>query len=167
VIPTINKRPPADLARCLKFAEKPRKPDNLIANLEVKGISATVSDDFGGLMAPILDFSVTSIQASLHGCMEAFSMETNFALSSSTYNGRYSAWEPLIEPCDTKVRYVYSSDPDEKVQPTVSEITMKLTKDLNMNVSVANINLFLEAYASWTSLSKLEQGSSKQQFLQV
>jgi hypothetical protein len=64
-------------------------------------------------------------------------------------------------------RYVYSSDPDEKVQPTVSEITMKLTKDLNMNVSVANINLFLEAYASWTSLSKLEQGSSKQQFLQV
>jgi hypothetical protein len=57
-------------------------------------------------MAPILDFSVTSIQASLHGCMEAFSMETNFALSSSTYNGRYSAWEPLIEPCDTKVRSV-------------------------------------------------------------
>jgi hypothetical protein len=57
-------------------------------------------------MAPILDFSVNSIQASLHGCMEAFSMETNFALLSSTYNGRYSAWEPLIEPCDTKVRSV-------------------------------------------------------------
>jgi hypothetical protein len=64
-------------------------------------------------------------------------------------------------------RYVYSSDPDEKVQPTVSEITMKLTKDLNINVSVANVNLFLEAYASWTSLSKLQQGSSKQQFWQV
>ncbi len=62
---------------------------------------------------------------------------------------------------------MYSSDPDEKVQPTVSEITMKLTKDLNINVSVANINLFLEAYASWTSLSKLEQGSSKHQCLQV
>ncbi len=62
---------------------------------------------------------------------------------------------------------MYSSDPDEKVQPTVSEITMKLTKDLNMNVSVANVNLFLEAYASWTSLSKLQQGSSKQQFWQV
>jgi hypothetical protein len=50
VIPAINKKPPADLARCLAFVEKPRKPDNLIANLEVKGISATVSDDFGGLV---------------------------------------------------------------------------------------------------------------------
>jgi vacuolar protein sorting-associated protein 13A/C len=55
-------------------------------------------------MAPLVEFSVSGIQASVHGRMEALSSTTNFTLSATTYNGKYDAWEPLIEPCDTFVR---------------------------------------------------------------
>jgi vacuolar protein sorting-associated protein 13A/C len=55
-------------------------------------------------MAPLVEFSVSGIQVSVHGRMEALSSTTNFTLSATTYNGKYDAWEPLIEPCDTFVR---------------------------------------------------------------
>jgi hypothetical protein len=51
------------------------------------------------------------------------------------------------------------------VLPTESQIRVNTSSDLNVNVSTANMNLFLEAYASWTNLSRIEEGS-KQQLIQ-
>jgi hypothetical protein len=59
-------------------------------------------------MAPLLDLSITSIQASLHGRMEAFSTVVNFSLTSTTYNSKFDVWEPLIETTDAFVRCVSS-----------------------------------------------------------
>ncbi len=50
--------------------------------------------------------------------------------------------------------------------PTESQIRVNTSSDLNVNVSTANMNLFLEAYASWTNLSRIEEGS-KQQLIQA
>jgi vacuolar protein sorting-associated protein 13A/C len=57
-------------------------------------------------MTPLLDLSITGIQASLHGRMEAFSTAVNFALTATTFNSKFDVWEPLIETCDAFVRCV-------------------------------------------------------------
>lgn len=62
------------------------------------------------------------------------------------------------------LRYEYSSDPKEKVRPTVSKVHIDMQDDLNVNVSVANANMLLEAYSSWTNLSKIEAGNQKRKF---
>lgn len=55
-------------------------------------------------MAPLLDVSITGVQASLHGRMEAFSTVLNFSLTTTTYNSKFDVWEPLVEPCVAIVR---------------------------------------------------------------
>jgi hypothetical protein len=62
------------------------------------------------------------------------------------------------------LRYEYSSDPKDKVRPTVSKVHIDTQDDLNVNVSVANANMLLEAYSSWTNLSKIEAGNKKRKF---
>ncbi|KAG0604101.1 hypothetical protein M758_10G145000 [Ceratodon purpureus] len=138
------------------------QPDNLTVAVEVKSVSATIYDDFGGFMTPLLDLSITGIQASMHGRMEAFSTGVNFALTATTFNSKFDVWEPLIEPCDAFVRYEYNSDPQDKVRPTVSRVHVNTQSDFNVNVSVANANMLLEAYSSWMNLSKLEARNKKQ-----
>lgn len=48
----------------------------------------------------------------------------------------------------------------------MSRILVNTQSDFNVNISVANANMLLEAYSSWMNLSKLE-ASSKKQELQV
>jgi len=57
-------------------------------------------------MTPLLDLSITGIQASLHGRMEAFSTVVNFSFTATTFNSKFDVWEPLIEPCDAFFRCV-------------------------------------------------------------
>lgn len=115
-------------------------------------------------MAPLLDVSITGVQASLHGRMEAFSTVLNFSLTTTTYNSKFDVWEPLVEPCVAIVRYEYDSDPQDKVRPTVSRVRINTESDFNVNISVANANMLLEAYSSWMKLNKLEESNKKQEF---
>jgi hypothetical protein len=55
-------------------------------------------------MAPLLDFSITGIQASLHGRLEALSATVNCSLTATTYNSKFDVWEPLVEPCTAFIR---------------------------------------------------------------
>lgn len=72
----------------------------------------------------------------------------------------------LLQTLNPKPRFEYKSHPTDKVLPTESQIRVNTSSDLNVNVSTANMNLFLEAYASWTNLSRIEEGS-KQQLIQA
>ncbi|KAG0557949.1 hypothetical protein KC19_11G167800 [Ceratodon purpureus] len=155
--------PSSQSALGLADLRRQSQPDNLTVALEVESVSATFYDDFGGFMAPLLDLSITGVQASLHGRMEAFSTVVNFSLTSTTYNSKFDVWEPLIETCDAFVRYEYESDPQDKVRPTVSRVLLNTQSDFNVNISVANANMLLEASSSWMNLSKLEARSKKQE----
>lgn len=55
-------------------------------------------------MAPLLDFSIAGIQASLHGRLEALSATVNCSLTATTYNSKFDVWEPLVEPCTAFIR---------------------------------------------------------------
>lgn len=71
-----------------------------------------------------------------------------------------------LASCNDRHRYEYESDPQDNVRPTVSRVRIHTQSDFNVNVSVANANMLLEAYSSWMDLSKLEESNKKQE-LQV
>ncbi|KAL2636221.1 hypothetical protein R1flu_007700 [Riccia fluitans] len=155
------KSPPKDLALRLADYQESSAPDNLVGDVEVKRISVTFFDDFGGLMAPLVDVSLSGITGSLHGRMEAMNCIANFTLSAGSFNGKYRAWEPILEPWDGRIRYAYSSD-QEHNRPTETRIRLTASSDFNINLSTANLNMLLEAYASWNRMNQLEDKSKKQ-----
>ncbi|CAM6084054.1 unnamed protein product [Calypogeia fissa] len=157
-----SKHPPKRLALSLADLKKSNAPDNLVIEAEVKQISATVFDDFGGLMAPLVDLSVSGITVSLKGRMEAISSTANFSLSASTFNGKNNFWEPLIESWDGHVRFEYSSDPSDLSRPTESRLRLTASSTLNINISTSNLNMFLEAYSSWNRLNRMEENAKNQ-----
>ncbi|BBN04917.1 vacuolar protein sorting-associated protein 13A/C [Marchantia polymorpha subsp. ruderalis] len=156
------KAPPKELALRLADYQESSAPDNIVSDVEVKRISATFFDDYGGLMAPLVDVCLSGITGSLHGRMESMSCTANFNLTATSFNGKYSAWEPLVEPWDGRVRFSYSSDPENRARPTVTNIRLTASSELNINLSTANVNMLLEAYASWNRMNQLEEKSKKQ-----
>ncbi|XP_024403056.1 uncharacterized protein [Physcomitrium patens] len=146
------------------------EPDNLAVTVEIKSVSAKFYDDFGGFMTPLLDVSITSLLTSLHGRMEAFCSEVIFSLTVTTYNTKFDLWEPLIETCDAIVRYKQDSDPQARDQPKISRVRIEIPRarpeistDFNVNISVANANMLLEAYSSWMHLSNSEAWAKKRE----
>lgn len=59
-------------------------------------------------------------------------------------------------------RFSYSSDPENRARPTVTNIRLTASSELNINLSTANVNMLLEAYASWNRMNQLEEKSKKQ-----
>lgn len=54
-------------------------------------------------------------------------------------------------------RYQY----DVNALGAASQLRVTSTKDLNLNVSVSNANMIIQAYASWSSLSHVDQNCEK------
>lgn len=126
------KSPPRKLALRLAELQKDNESDNLVVHAELKTVSTVIYDDFRGLvhaffylhqsifrhafilistffplllqMVPLLNVSLSGVNASSHGRMDALSSTLNFSLTAMTYNGKCYAWEPLIEPFDGVVR---------------------------------------------------------------
>lgn len=150
------KRPPKRFGLRLADQRISGEPDDLVVDAEVGGLSATLFDDFGGLMAPLLNVSLTGITLSLHGRFDNLNSTLNLSLMARSYNEKDGSWEPLIEPVDGFIRYRY----DKSGSGAPSQIRMASTRDLNMNFSVSNVNMLLEAFSSWNRLNEMK-GSSK------
>lgn len=50
-------------------------------------------------------------------------------------------------------RYQY----DPNAPGAASQLRFTSTRDLNLNISVSNANMFIQAYASWNNLSDIHQ----------
>ncbi|XP_057872719.2 uncharacterized protein LOC131078906 isoform X2 [Cryptomeria japonica] len=146
------KKPPRRFALRLADQTNSSEPDDLVIDAQVQRLSTTFFDDFGGLMVPLLNISFTGIMSSLHGRLDHFNSTVNLSLVTRSYNEKHDFWEPLIEPVDGFVRYQY-----DKNSAAPSQVRMSFTKDLNMNVSVANVNMILEAFASWNKLNEMKR----------
>eukprot|EP01018_Ginkgo_biloba_P007916 Gb_35998 [translate_table: standard] len=149
-------KPPKRFALSLADPSISNEPDDLVIDAEVQRFSAILFDDFGGLMIPLLNFSLSGIAFSLHGRSDNLNSTANLSLMTRSYNEKYDSWEPLIEPVDGFIRYQY----DKNSSSAPSQVRVASTRNLNMNVSIANVNMLLEAVASWNKLNEI-QGCSR------
>ncbi|KAI4338425.1 hypothetical protein MLD38_023489 [Melastoma candidum] len=146
------KKPPRRLALKLADPTVPSSSDDTIINATISTFSAAIFDDFGGLMVPLFNVSLSGLLFNQHGKAGYLSSSVGFSLDSRSYSDKHDAWEPLIEPADIFVRYLYDAD-----APAASQLRITSKGDLNLNASVSNCNMLLQAYSSWISLSEVHE----------
>ncbi|KAF9624988.1 hypothetical protein IFM89_016808 [Coptis chinensis] len=158
VVRTGYKRPPKRFA--LRLADpNVYGADNTVIDAEVGTISAALFDDYGGLMVPLFNISLSMIGFSLNGRPDYLSSTVSFSLAARSYNDKYDSWEPLVEPVDSFLRYQY----DVNAPGATSQIRVACMGDLNLNVSVSNANMIFQAYGSWNNLSHIQESSIKKE----
>uniref|UniRef100_J3N503 PH domain-containing protein n=1 Tax=Oryza brachyantha TaxID=4533 RepID=J3N503_ORYBR len=143
------RRPPRRLA--LKLAGPPTSSssDSIIIDAEIKSFSAVSFDDYGGMMVPLFGMSFDSVGFSYHGGPQHLNATVGLSFVARSYNDKYSSWEPFIEPTDGFLRYQY----DMNTPGSPGQLRIASTRDLNLNISVSNINMLSQAYASWNNIS--------------
>lgn len=143
------KRPPRRFALKLADSSVPSGSDVTIIDAGIGTFSLALFDDYSGLMVPLFNISLSGITFSLHGRTGYLNCTVGFSLAARSYNDKYEAWEPLVEPVDGFLRYQY----DLNAPAAASQLRLTSTRDLNLNVSVSNVNMIIQAYASWNNLS--------------
>ncbi|KAL6985854.1 hypothetical protein U1Q18_019227, partial [Sarracenia purpurea var. burkii] len=147
------KKPPRRFALKLADPDIPGGSDDAVIDAEIGTFSAALFDDYGGLMVPLFNISLSGVGFSLHGRSEYLNSTISFSLAARSYNDKYESWEPLVEPVDGFLRYLY----DNNVPGAASQLRLTCTRDLNLNISVSNANLVFQAYASWNNLSQVDE----------
>ncbi|XP_047340404.1 uncharacterized protein LOC124943990 [Impatiens glandulifera] len=145
------KKPPKRFALRLADPDMTTGSDNTVIDAEIGTFSAALFDDYGGLMVPLFNISVSDIGFNLHGRTGGLTSFISFSLAARAYNDKYEVWEPLIEPVDGFLRYMYN----QNTPGAPSQIRLTCSKDLNVNVSVSNCNMVFQAYASWNNLAQV------------
>ncbi|KAH9610754.1 hypothetical protein KSS87_017342 [Heliosperma pusillum] len=153
VVRSGKKQPPKRFALQLAHRSATDGPEDTIIDAEITTFSAACFDDFGGLMVPLFNVSFSGIGFNLQGRPNYLNSSVNFSLVASSYNDKYESWEPVVEAVDGFLRYQY----DLNSPGAASRLRLTTTKDLNLNVSSSNANMLLQAYASWNSLSEVQE----------
>ncbi|XP_057978559.1 uncharacterized protein LOC131164992 isoform X2 [Malania oleifera] len=153
------KKPPKRLAFKLADANMPAGSDDTVIDAEIRTFSAALFDDYGGMMVPLFNISLSSIGFSLHGRSDYLNSTVSFSLAARSYSDKYDAWEPLVEPVDGFLRYQY----DLSAPGAASQVRLTSMRDLNLNVSISNANMIFQAYASWNNLSHVHESYKKQE----
>ncbi|KAF6135503.1 hypothetical protein GIB67_015356, partial [Kingdonia uniflora] len=143
------RKPPKRFALKLADRNVSSGSDDTVIDAEIRTFSAALFDDYGGLMVPLLNISLGGIGFSLHGRPNYLNSTVSFSLAARSYNDKYDSWEPLVEPVDGFLRYQYDID----APGAASQLRVTSTRDLNLNISVSNANMMIQAYASWNNLS--------------
>ncbi|KAL3619418.1 hypothetical protein CASFOL_036988 [Castilleja foliolosa] len=147
------KKPPKRFALKLSGLDIPSGSDDTVIGIEIRTFSAALFDDYGGLIVPLCNISLSGIGFSLNGRSDCLMSAVSFSLAARSYNDKYDSWEPLVEPVDGSLRYRYNPN----APGVASELRIASTRDLNLNVSVSNANMLLQAYASWNNLSHIKE----------
>ncbi|KAL8053513.1 hypothetical protein ABFS82_05G077000 [Erythranthe guttata] len=147
------KRPPKRFALKLIGPDISSDSDDTVIDAEISAFSAALFDDYGGLIVPLCNVSLSGIGFSLRGRPDFLNSNVTFSISARSYNDKYDSWEPLIEPVEGSLRY--QNNPN--TPGVASELRIISTRDLNFNVSVSNANMILQAYASWNTLSHIQE----------
>nr|XP_043638921.1 uncharacterized protein LOC122610015 [Erigeron canadensis] len=150
------KKPPRRFALKLVDSETPSGSDDTVFDAEIGTFSAALFDDYGGMMTPLCNVSFSSIGFSLHRRPDYLNSTVSFSLAARSYNDKLEAWEPLVEPVDAVLRYQY----DVNSPSAASQLRLTSTRDLNLNMTVSNANMLIQAYASWNNLSQVHEPSS-------
>ncbi|GMN21548.1 hypothetical protein TIFTF001_040051 [Ficus carica] len=98
------KKPPRRFALKLVDTSLPSGSDDTVFDAEIRTFSAALFDDYGGLMVPLFNVSLSGVGFSLHGRRDYMNSTVGFSLAARSYNDKYEAWEPLVEPVDGVLR---------------------------------------------------------------
>ncbi|GAV77402.1 PH domain-containing protein/DUF946 domain-containing protein/DUF1162 domain-containing protein/Chorein_N domain-containing protein, partial [Cephalotus follicularis] len=147
------KKPPRRFAFKLVDRNSPGGSDDFVIDAEIGTFSSAVFDDYGGLMVPLFNISLSGIGFSLHGRTAYLNSTISFSMTARSYSDKYEAWEPLVEPVDAFLRYQY----DPNAPGAATQLRLTSTRDLNLNVTVSNANMVIQAYASWNNLRNVQE----------
>ncbi|MFS8029949.1 putative vacuolar protein sorting-associated protein [Helianthus anomalus] len=150
------KKPPRRFAAKLVDFNTPTSSDDTVVDAEIRTFSAALFDDYGGMMTPLFNVSLSSVGFSLHRRPDYLNSTVSFSLAARSYNDKLEAWEPLVEPVDAVVRY----QNDANAPSAASQLRLTSTRDLNLNITVSNANMLIQAYASWNNLSQVHEPST-------
>uniref|UniRef100_A0ACD5YZI2 Uncharacterized protein n=1 Tax=Avena sativa TaxID=4498 RepID=A0ACD5YZI2_AVESA len=150
------KKPSARLAYSIADHAKPKAPDNITAEFKLGSLSISILDSSCGMVTPIFDTTIASINLATHGRFETINAVLICSIAASTFNRHLEAWEPLVEPFDGifKLETYTSEHPPSKVG---KRIRVAATSPLNANLSSANLDLLIETLLSWRRQIDIEK----------
>ncbi|KAK3187934.1 hypothetical protein Dsin_027495 [Dipteronia sinensis] len=155
------KRPSIRLAYTIGDSVKPKTRENVTAEVNLRCFSLTVLDSLCGMMTPLFDTTITNIKLATHGRSEAMNAVLISSIAASTFNTQLEAWEPLVEPFDGIFKF---ETYDTNIHPPLrlgKRVRVAATNILNINVSAANLETFVETILSWRRQLELEQKAIK------
>lgn len=151
------RRPPSRLGYGLVETVENRLYENLSAEMRIRRLSVTIFDDLRGLVTPLVDVTMTSINLAANGRTEAFNAVCVASLAASTFNTQLEAWEPLIEPFEGIFKF---ESHDSQCGPTFKvgkRMRITTANMVNLNVTAANVDALVGAALSWRKQSESEQ----------
>ncbi|XP_078437793.1 pleckstrin homology (PH) domain-containing protein isoform X2 [Wolffia australiana] len=149
------KGPPKRLAFKFLGLSTSDSRDDAKIDFEIKTFSVAVYDDYAGLMVPLCNVFLSDVEFNLCQTIGVINSSSKFSLEARSYNDKIDSWEPLIEPVYGVVRY----DDDRQGSDGSPQLRLATTGDLNVIVSISNMNMILQAYSSWNSLNNSEVSS--------
>ncbi|KAE8702415.1 hypothetical protein F3Y22_tig00110482pilonHSYRG00005 [Hibiscus syriacus] len=99
-----SRKPPRRFALKLADPYLHSGSDDTVIDAEIRTFSAALFDDYGGLVVPLFNISLSGIAFSLHGRPEYSNTTVSFSLAARSYNDKYESWEPIVEPMDGFLR---------------------------------------------------------------
>lgn len=155
------KRPSSRLAYTIGDSVKPKTRENITAEMKLRCLSLTVLDSLCGMMTPLFDTTITNIKLATHGRLEAMNAVLISSIAASTFNTQLEAWEPLVEPFDGIFKFETYDTNAHPPSRLGKRVRIAATSILNVNVSAANLEAFVETVVSWRRQRELEQKATK------
>lgn len=130
----------------INFSEQASALSFQLVQIHVKCLSICVIDDCRDADVPLLELSLSSLNAE-QNLGNAVSFKVEGVLASDYYNRVLSGWEPFIEPWSFKMVWerVKRSDVSEQ-----TGITVKSEDILNVNVTSTLVELYKTVKENWT-----------------
>ncbi|KAK1380403.1 Calcium-dependent lipid-binding family protein [Heracleum sosnowskyi] len=156
------KRPFGQPAFTVGDSVRPKTQDNINAEMKLRCLSVTVLDSLCGTMTPLFDVTISNIKLATHGRLEALNAVLISSTAASTFNTQLETWEPLVEPFDGIFKFeTYGADA-HSTSRFCKRARVAATTTLNINLSTANLNMFLESVISWRRQREFEHKASEQ-----
>ncbi|KAF5752107.1 hypothetical protein HS088_TW01G00014 [Tripterygium wilfordii] len=154
-------KPSSRLAYTIGDSVKPKTRENITAEMKLRCFSLTVVDNLCGMMTPLFDTTITNIKLATHGRLEAMNAVLVSSIAASTFNTQLEAWEPLIEPFDGIFKFETYETSVHQPSRLGKRVRIAATSVLNINVSAASLETFVETILSWRRQLEIEQKAAK------
>ncbi|CAI9119065.1 OLC1v1020728C1 [Oldenlandia corymbosa var. corymbosa] len=156
------KKPSPRLAFAVADSVKPKSKENITAEMKIRYFSLTILDSLCGMMTPLFDATVTNLKLATHGRLEGMNAVLIASIAASTFNRQLEAWEPVVEPFEGIFKFETYDASLNSLSTVGKRICIAATSILNVNLSSANIETFIETITSWAKHIELEEKAIRQ-----
>ncbi|KAK9139107.1 hypothetical protein Scep_008788 [Stephania cephalantha] len=151
------KKPSSRLAYSICDSVKPKTRENVSAEMKLRFCSLTVLNSFYGTMTPLFDTTIKNINLVTHGRPESMNAVLISSIAASTFNTQLEAWEPLVEPFDGIFKFETYDTNASLPERIGKRIRIAATSILNLNLTAASLETFIETVTSWRKHMKIEK----------